>query len=220
MRLPIAIFVDRYIPGGTQRQLIELLRRIDRRRFRVHPVCFHDDGPWTVARGGTGRSDHTISDSRIRTAGTRPAAPAIRAVVPARTTSRSCIRGISIPTSSGCRARRWRACPCASAAVADSAVRRAVRRLQTLACRTAHRMVANSRAAASQLIAQGVPAAHIDIIPNGIDLSMFPVRHASSAATKDHHGRLPSGGEADRRAHRRGAADSRALSRCRVPDRR
>ena len=45
--LPVAIFVDRFIPGGTQRQLIELLRRIDRQRFRVHPVCFHDDGPWT-----------------------------------------------------------------------------------------------------------------------------------------------------------------------------
>ena len=47
MRLPIAIFVDRFIPGGTQRQMIELLNRIDRRQFQVYPVCFHDDGPWT-----------------------------------------------------------------------------------------------------------------------------------------------------------------------------
>jgi glycosyltransferase involved in cell wall biosynthesis len=37
-------------------------------------------------------------------------------------------------------------------------------------------MVANSRAAAEQLITQGIPEARIDIIPNGIDLSMFPLR--------------------------------------------
>jgi glycosyltransferase involved in cell wall biosynthesis len=36
-------------------------------------------------------------------------------------------------------------------------------------------MVANSRAAANQLIAQGVPEARIDLIPNGIDLSMFTI---------------------------------------------
>src|SRR5262245_59126232 len=43
----IAIFVVRVFHGGILRQLIELLLRIDRRRFRVHPVCFHGDGPWT-----------------------------------------------------------------------------------------------------------------------------------------------------------------------------
>jgi hypothetical protein len=43
----VAIMVDRYIAGGTQRQAIELLKRIDRQRFRIYPVCFHDDGPWT-----------------------------------------------------------------------------------------------------------------------------------------------------------------------------
>jgi L-malate glycosyltransferase len=58
----------------------------------------------------------------------------------------------------------------------------AVRRLQTLACRTAHCMVANSRAAANQLIAEGIPEQRIDIIPNGIDLSIFPVRRDFSRA--------------------------------------
>ena len=42
--IPIAIFVDRYAPGGTQRQMLELIARLDRRRFRVHPVCFHPEG--------------------------------------------------------------------------------------------------------------------------------------------------------------------------------
>ena len=44
--VPVAIFVDRFIAGGTQRQMVELLARLDRRRFRVHPVCFHAVGVW------------------------------------------------------------------------------------------------------------------------------------------------------------------------------
>jgi len=38
-------------------------------------------------------------------------------------------------------------------------------------------MVANSRAAAEQLISQGIRAHRIDIVPNGIDLTPFPERH-------------------------------------------
>lgn len=176
MRLPIAIFVDRFIPGGTQRQMIELLRRIDRRKFDVHPVCFHDDGPWT---------------SRVAELGDPIA--------------RFPIHGFKQPATARQLLRFARWCRAHSIAVVHAwdiysnifalpgaALARVplrigsrrglggpapVRRLQTLACRAAHRMVANSRAAASQLVEQGVPASHIDLIPNGIDLSMFPVRH-------------------------------------------
>ena len=51
-----------------------------------------------------------------------------------------------------------------------------VRRLQRWSFRTAHKIVANSRAAAAQVIGEGLPAARIDIVPNGIDLSLFPER--------------------------------------------
>src|SRR3712207_6730715 len=44
--LSVAIFVDRYAPGGTQRQMLELIARLDRTRFRVYPVCFHTEGVW------------------------------------------------------------------------------------------------------------------------------------------------------------------------------
>jgi len=179
IQTPIAIFVDRFIPGGTQRQLIELLRRIDRRRFRVHPVCFHDDGPWTprvAALGdpitrfpihGFGRPDTARQLARfagwcrnngIAVLHTWEIYSNVFGLpggalggVPLRIGSR---RGLGGPP--------------------------AVRRLQTLACRFAHRMVANSRAAANQLIAQGVARDRIDIIANGIDLSLFP-QHLTSA---------------------------------------
>ena len=44
--ITVAVLIDRYAQGGTQRQMIELLRRLDRRRFRVYPVCFHSEGRW------------------------------------------------------------------------------------------------------------------------------------------------------------------------------
>jgi glycosyltransferase involved in cell wall biosynthesis len=174
MRVPIAIFIDRYIPGGTQRQMIELLRRIDRRQFEVHPVCFHDDGPWTsrVTELGDPITRFPIHGFR------RPA------------TAHQLVR-----FSRWCRqhdiavVHAWDiysnifALPGAALARVPLRIgsRRGlggpppVRKLQTLACRAAHRMVANSRAAANQLIAQGVPEARIDLIPNGIDLSMFTI---------------------------------------------
>jgi len=169
---PIASFVDRFIHGGTQRQLIELLRRIDRKRFRVHPICFHDDGPWIsrvadlgdpitrfpihgFARPDTvrqlARFARWCRENDIAVVHTWEIYSNIfglpggaLAGVPLRIGSR---RGLGGPA--------------------------AVRRLQTLACRCAHRMVANSRAAANQLMSQGVAPERIQIIPNGIDLSMF-----------------------------------------------
>jgi len=174
--LPIAIFVDRFIPGGTQRQLIELLRRIDRHRFGVHPVCFHADGPWTgrVAELGDAITSFPIHGFR------RP------------DTGRQLLR-----FARWCRRNRiavlhsWEIYSnvfgLPGAALAGVPLRigsrrglggpPAVRRLQRLACRTAHRMVANSRAAAEQLTAQGIPAHRIDVVPNGIDLTLFPERY-------------------------------------------
>jgi glycosyltransferase involved in cell wall biosynthesis/peptidoglycan/xylan/chitin deacetylase (PgdA/CDA1 family) len=170
--IPIAIFVDRYIAGGTQQQMIELLKRIDRTRFRVHPVCFHDDGPWTsrvselgdpiarfpihgFGRAATARQLAAFSrwcrDNRIAVMHTWDLysnifglAGAAMARVPVRIGSR---RGLGGPAGP--------------------------RRLQRAAYRAATRMVANSQAAAAQLRAEGVPDTKIVVIPNGIDLSRF-----------------------------------------------
>src|SRR5437899_8902328 len=46
MAEPVAILqvVDCLNVGGTERQLFELLRRLDRRRFRPHVACFKSGG--------------------------------------------------------------------------------------------------------------------------------------------------------------------------------
>ena len=33
-------------PGGTERQMIELARRLDRRRWEIHVATFHAQGGW------------------------------------------------------------------------------------------------------------------------------------------------------------------------------
>src|SRR5678815_2046090 len=45
-RTPIAIVLSSFHPGGTERQMSELIRRLDRRRFQVHAVCFRRSGAW------------------------------------------------------------------------------------------------------------------------------------------------------------------------------
>lgn len=175
----LAIFVDRYIAGGTQRQMIEVLQRIDRATFDVHLVCFHAEGAWRDRVIALGYPIACFPIHGFR----RP------------DTARQLVR-----FARWCRARKiavmhsWEiysnAFGLPGAALAAVPVRigsrrglggpAAVRRLQRVAYRAAHRIVANSRAAAAQLMADGVPEERIALIPNGIDLSLYGAREYPS----------------------------------------
>jgi L-malate glycosyltransferase len=173
------MFVDRYIAGGTQRQLIELLKRIDRQRFQVFPICFHADGIWTdrVAELGDPIARFPIHGFR------RPETvhQLISFAKWCRTSKidvlhtweiYSNIFGLSggalggVPVRIG--SRRGLGGPAGA------------RRLQGASYRFAHRVVANSGAAARQLASDGVPETSIVQIPNGIDLSPYPSRQYSA----------------------------------------
>ena len=45
--IPIAIFLTSFDVGGTERQMVELIRRLDPAEFEVHVGCFHRRGPLT-----------------------------------------------------------------------------------------------------------------------------------------------------------------------------
>ena len=45
-QIPVAVFLTAFEPGGTERQMIELIRRLDSKRYRVHVVCFRRTGAW------------------------------------------------------------------------------------------------------------------------------------------------------------------------------
>ena len=177
--IPVAVFIDVYAPGGTQRQTIELMTRLDHRRFRVHPVCFHGDGAWfervtrfeePVAlfpihgfrRPHTGRQLLAFArwcrEKRIQVLHTCELysnifglAGGALASVPVRIGSR---RGLIEPPG--------------------------LQRLQRVAYWAAHRIVANSRAAADRLQIERVPGQKVRVIPNGVDASAFPPRTYSA----------------------------------------
>jgi L-malate glycosyltransferase len=177
-QIPVAIFVDRYAPGGTQRQMIELLARLDRRRFRVHPVCFHTAGSWfdRVARIGEPVALFPIHGFR------RPAtARALGAF------ARWC-REKEIAVLHTCELYS-NIFGLPGGAMAGVPARIGSRRgfvetpglqtLQRVSYAAAHRIVANSRAAAERLRLEGVRDDKIVVIPNGIDPTVFAARQYS-----------------------------------------
>lgn len=159
--------------------MIELLERLDRRRFRVYPVCFHAAGVWfkRIAEMDEPvalfpihgfRRPHTTRqlfafarwcrDKQIRILQTcelysnifgLPAGAL--ASIPVRLGSR---RGFVEPPG--------------------------LQRVQRAAYGAAHRVVANSQAAADRLRTEGVADEKIIVIPNGIDPAVFPPRRYSA----------------------------------------
>lgn len=175
-RIPIGIVITSFDPGGTERQMTELMSRLDPSRFALHVACFRREGLWLprveqaaidVAQFPL-RSFHSPSTMRevVRFAGwcrrhrlsvvhtcdfyanVFGLAGAALARVPLRIGSR---RDLVLPGRSPAR-----------------------HTLQRVAYRAAHKVVANSRAAAAQLLAEAVPPSRIVVIPNGIDVSRYP----------------------------------------------
>jgi glycosyltransferase involved in cell wall biosynthesis len=175
---PIALFVDRYAAGGTQRQMIALLERLSRRLFRVYPVCFHSTGVWFDR---VARVDEPVAVFPIK--GFRRAATARQLIAFARWCRDNQIAVLhtwdlysnifglpggalaSVPVRIGSR-RGLIEAP-------------SLQRVQRFAYVTAHRVVANSQAASARLRLEGVPPHKIEVIHNGIDVAAFAPRQYS-----------------------------------------
>jgi glycosyltransferase involved in cell wall biosynthesis/peptidoglycan/xylan/chitin deacetylase (PgdA/CDA1 family) len=178
-QIPVAIFVDRYIAGGTQRQMIEFLKRIDRRRFRVFPVCFHADGPWTDRVADLGDPIVTFPIHGFRRPDT--AGQLLSFARWCRTNGIAVMHTWDIYSNIfGLPGAALGAVPVRIGSRRGLGGASGLRRLQRAAYRAAHRMVANSEAAARQLIADGVPAEKIAVISNGIDPASFPAHQYSA----------------------------------------
>lgn len=175
-RLPIAFVMSSFEPGGTERQMIELVRRLDRSRWDVHVACLRTGGRWFDRVSSVAECAHFPLAS-LR----RPSTfDRLREFV------------------HWCGERRFavvHACDTPSnifglpgAALARVPVRIGTRRdvnpgrsaaqlaLQRAAYSFAHVVVANAKAAAERLRFERVPRGHIAVVPNGVDLSQFPAR--------------------------------------------
>jgi glycosyltransferase involved in cell wall biosynthesis len=174
--IPVVVFFSQFLPGGTEGQMSELARRLDRRRFEVHVACLHRNGSWMhrATEGAASVADFPIRGfARLSTIGKM------------RSFAAWCReRRIAVLHATDLYANVF-ALPAALAA--GVSVRIANRReinpdksaglmaLQRLAYTCAHTIVANSSAARARLRQEGVSDRTITIIPNGIDLSAYHV---------------------------------------------
>jgi glycosyltransferase involved in cell wall biosynthesis len=176
--LPVALFFSQFLPGGTEGQMIELARRLDRTRFQVHLACLNRTGSWAA----------------------RAASIAEIAEFPIRSFRRPSTLARMWEFARWCRQRRIAvlhatdlysnvfALP--AAALARVPVRIGNRReinpdkplgligLQRTSYAFAHGIVANSTAVADRLRAERVSPDAITVVPNGIDVDAYRPRTA------------------------------------------
>jgi len=166
-------------PGGTERQMVELVRRLDPSRWTVHIACFRRRGSWFPRAAEAARSVAEFPVSSLK----RP----------------SMLRQMW-SFAEWCRAKRIALVHTAdiyanifglpAAALASVPARIGNRRgqiqppdtppaqiaMQRAAYGFAHKVVANSRAAANRLIFERVPSRKIAVVPNGLDCDRVPPR--------------------------------------------
>jgi glycosyltransferase involved in cell wall biosynthesis len=184
--IPIAIVLNSFDAGGTEHQMTELICRLDRRFFEVHVAC--------LARRGVLRT-------RLETASIGITEFPLRSLKSVDTLhqARRFVRW--------CRDRRVRvlqACDfyanvfaLPAATIARVPVRLGSRRdvtmperspgqrlLQRLSYPLAHRVIANSSAAAERLIQEGVRPSKVVTIANGLDFDRFAVRQQGSPSRR------------------------------------
>jgi glycosyltransferase involved in cell wall biosynthesis len=176
-QVSVAVFMTSFEPGGTEKQMTELIRRLDRRKFKVHAVCFRRTGAYLprvleLAASvvefpvqGFARFDTLRQMLRFARWCRRE-----RIAIVQTCDFYSNVFGLPGAFLGGVGVRvasRRELNPDKSAAQI---------RLQRGAYRFAAQVVANSPSAARMLFDEGVPQARVHVIPNGLDASAYSPR--------------------------------------------
>jgi glycosyltransferase involved in cell wall biosynthesis len=171
-QVPVAIFLTSFDAGGTERQMTELIRRLDRDRFVVHAACFRRTGQWlprVVERaasvvefpiGGFGRPATLRQLMRFAGWCRRE-----RIAVVHTCDFYSNVFGLPGALLGGVKVR------IGSRRELNPDKSRAQIRLQRLAYSCATRVVANSPAAARMLATERIAGPRVSVIANGLDTS-------------------------------------------------
>jgi L-malate glycosyltransferase len=172
--LNIAFVMTSCEAGGTERQMLELMRRLNPERWHVHVACLHARGAWFRRMSESAASVTEFPLKSFRRPDTVRQAWAFM---------RWCReQGIVVVHTADLYANIF-ALP--AAAFANVPVRIANRReinpdksigqivMQRAAYECAHKIVANSRAAAGRLRREGVPTRKVATVSNGVDRRVF-----------------------------------------------
>jgi len=176
--IPLAIgfvFSD-FAPGGTERQMSELVRRLNPARWRVHVACLRADGSW-LARVKEVAPITAFDVRSLKSVATLRQMRALAGWCADRDIS--VLHSVDLPSNIFAQP---------AAALARVPARIANRRevnpgrsaheivAQRFSYACAHRVVANCGAAAERLRDELVPARKISVVANGLDLAGYPPR--------------------------------------------
>jgi len=173
--IPIAIVMASFGAGGTERQMIELVRRLDRRRWDVHVACLRSEGAWFD----------------------RIASAASCAAFPIRSFKRPSVLLQLRAFARWCRLHRFPIVHSVDAAanifglpgaaLAGVPVRIGTRRdldagrpattllTQRAAYACAHVIIANANAVADRLRRERVPEGKVAVVQNGLEVGLFAI---------------------------------------------
>ena len=172
--VPIAFVLSSCQGGGTERQMIELFRRLNPARWQVHVACIHASGEWLRQA-----SEAAVSIREFPFPGFRYPQVLSQTLEFIRWCRE---HEIAVVHTVDLNANIF---GLPAAAAAGVPVRIANRRemmrdrtrgqivAQRAAYQFAHLVVANCRAAAERLRLERVPAARIAVVPNGVDSPAF-----------------------------------------------
>jgi glycosyltransferase involved in cell wall biosynthesis len=174
--IPIGILFSSFEPGGTERQMTELVRRLDRARWQVHVAGFHARGAWLDRV----REVAPFTDLDVRSLRRADA------VDRARRFAQWCVdrnlrvlHTVDLPSNIfGQPAAALARVPVRIANRREVNPGRAAHELiaQRIGYACAHMVVANCAAAAERLRREGVPARKIAVIPNGLEVDAYAPR--------------------------------------------
>jgi glycosyltransferase involved in cell wall biosynthesis len=184
MPLPIAFLFSSFEPGGTERQMTELVRRLDPARWQVHVGCFRATGAWLDRV----REVAPVTDFGVRSL------RHVRTLQQAHALARWCtarnlavLHTVDLPSNIlGQPAAAFARVPVRIANRREVNPGRATHELiaQRIGYACAHRIIANCGAAADRLRRERVPSRKISVVPNGLDLAAYTPRKAITAVRR------------------------------------
>lgn len=174
-RIPVLVFASSFRLGGSERQAVELLRHLDRRRFAPVVACFEAEGPLLEELPEDVLPPRSFSLVRFAHASTL--AQAVRFVGLLRRSRIQVVQTFdfysnvfALPLARLCGV------PAVVGARREGPGQRARRhrRWEHLCFRAAHAVVANAALLEDHLVSEGgVPEEKVRVIHNALDLSRF-----------------------------------------------
>jgi glycosyltransferase involved in cell wall biosynthesis len=182
--IPIGFLFSSFQPGGTERQMTELVRRLDRSRWQVHVCCLRAEGAWLERVHAVA----PVTDLNVRSLRrAETLASARRFASWCRERRIAVLHTADLPANIfGQPAAAWAGVPLRIANRREVNPGRAAHELiaQRFGYACAHRVVANCGAAADRLRREGVPRRKIHLIPNGLDVEAFTPREPASTVRR------------------------------------